>query len=90
MDNFYDFLAKITGPGPQIYSCIVGFSAKCTILGKNPIESLCKMPIDKFCKMWYNGIGGTPLLKERLGGFLPLKWDIEINKKRDVQSLFFV
>ena len=69
MNNFYDFLAKITGPGPQISLCIVGFSAKCTILGKNPIESLCKLPIDKFCKIWYNGNWGDAAPQGAVGGF---------------------
>ena len=53
--DFYDFLAKITGSRPQLYTCTVGFSAKCTISGKNPVESLLILPIDKFCNLWYNG-----------------------------------
>ena len=42
--------------GRQLCNLLKNFSLFCTNSGKKFFESLCNLPIDKSCRVWYNGI----------------------------------
>lgn len=58
MQNRKKFVKINKKCGRQLCNLLKKFSLFCTNSGKNFFESLCNLPIDKICRVWYNGISG--------------------------------